>query len=106
MSQQLKHRISPTQQRGGRGGADLAPPGLDHELSGQVGGGLWLQRPDHDAFIQRVTGNDLKEDANLTGKEWFVVQVRTISFSLDVGSPRPDVNARPKKVSKSFKATS
>lgn len=53
-------------------GADLAPAGLDHELSGQVGGGLWLQRPDHDAFIQRVTGNDLKEDANLTGKGWMV----------------------------------
>lgn len=62
----------------GEGGADLAPPGLDHELSGQVGGGLWLKRPDHDAFIQGVTGNDLKEDANLTGKEWFVVQVWTI----------------------------
>lgn len=72
MSHQLKHRVSPTQE--GEGGADLAPPGLDHELSGQVGGGLWLQRPDHDAFIQRVTGNDLKEDANLTGRE-FVVQV-------------------------------
>lgn len=57
---------------GGWGVADLAPSGLDHELSGQVGGGLWLQRPDHDAFIQRVTGNDLKEDANLTGKGWMV----------------------------------
>lgn len=42
--------------------ADLAPSGLDHELSGQVGGRLWLQRSDHDAFIQRVTRNDLKED--------------------------------------------
>lgn len=67
-----------TDTTGGEGGADLAPPGLDHELSGQVGGGLWLKRPDHDAFIQGVTGNDLKEDANLTGKEWFVVQVWTI----------------------------
>lgn len=40
-------------------GANLAPSSLDHELSGQVGGRLWLQRSDHDAFIQRVTGNDL-----------------------------------------------
>lgn len=49
-----------TQQRGKK--ADLAPSSLDHELSGQVGGRLRLQRSDHDAFIQRVTGNDLKED--------------------------------------------
>lgn len=49
-----------TQQREGR--ADLAPSSLDHELSGQVGGWLWLQRSDHDAFIQRITRNDLKED--------------------------------------------
>lgn len=43
---------------------DLAPASLDHELSGQVGGRLWLQRSDHDAFIQRVTGNDLKGDTD------------------------------------------
>lgn len=44
------------------GEADLASSSLDHELSGQVGGRLRLQRSDHNAFIQRVTGNDLKED--------------------------------------------
>lgn len=60
-------RTRVTQQRRlGKGGgvADLAPSGLDHELPGQVGGRLGLQRSDHDAFIQRVSGNDLKEDTD------------------------------------------
>lgn len=43
----------------GREEAHLAPSGLDHELSGQVGGRLRFQRPDHDALVQRVTGDDL-----------------------------------------------
>lgn len=79
-------------------GADLAPPGLDHELSGQVGGGLRLQRPDHDAFIQRVTGNDLEEDANFNGQIMEGLLFRSgrfhLAWMLDVGSPRPDLNAR------------
>lgn len=61
--------------RTGRGGgAYLAPPGLDHELSGQVGGRLWLQRPDDDAFIQRVAGNDLKDGTNVMRDACFVCQ--------------------------------
>lgn len=49
--------------------ADLAPPSLDHELSGQVGGRLGLQRSDHDAFIQRVAGNDLEGGTDSGGTQ-------------------------------------
>lgn len=57
-----RHTCSNTRARDAaeREEADLAPSSLDHELPGQVGGRLGLQRSDHDAFIQRVTGNDLK----------------------------------------------
>lgn len=37
----------------------LASSGLDHELSGQMGGGLRLKRPDHNTFIQGVTRYNL-----------------------------------------------
>lgn len=46
-------------------GAHLAPSGLDHELSGQVGGRLGLQRPDHHALVQWVTRDDLQENNGL-----------------------------------------
>lgn len=39
----------------------LASSGLDHELSGQMGGGLGLQRPDHDTLVQGVSGYDLQQ---------------------------------------------
>ena len=39
---------------------DLAPPRLDHELSGKVRGRLGLQRADDDALVQWVTGYDLR----------------------------------------------
>lgn len=37
----------------------LAPSGLDHELSGQMGGGLRLERPDHNTLVQGVTRHNL-----------------------------------------------
>lgn len=40
----------------------LSPSGLDHELSGQMGGRLRLKRPDHDTLVQGVTRNNLKKN--------------------------------------------
>ncbi len=39
----------------------LSPPCFDHELPGEVGGGLWLQGPDHYALVQWVSGDNLQE---------------------------------------------
>ena len=33
----------------------LSPPCFDHELPGEVGGGLWLQGPDHYALVQWIS---------------------------------------------------
>ena len=42
--------------------AHLSPPRLDHEFSGEVGGRLGLQGPDHNGLIQRIPWYNLAEE--------------------------------------------
>lgn len=37
----------------------LAPPGLHHELPGQMGGGLRLEWSDNNALVERIAGHNL-----------------------------------------------
>lgn len=59
MSDVQKGKLTKHKRQTDREKAHLAPSGLDHKLSGQVGGGLRLKRPDHNTLVQRVTRDNL-----------------------------------------------
>lgn len=41
----------------------LSSAGLDHEFSGQVGGRLRFEGADHNALVQRIAGNNLRQNS-------------------------------------------
>lgn len=60
MSSELEqHRIVEELVDGYVLGQSFSPSGLQHELSSEMRGRLWLQRPDGYTFVQGITGDDL-----------------------------------------------